>query len=148
MREIKFLVYLNTQEGVKRYSVDRIDYKRYGDFGIARIYYGDYYVIGDALKDGFAHLVQYTGLKDKNGREIYEGDIVQFKHEQSDVWEVSEVVYFGDGEWQYPAFDLNAGKLKSHFEAHVLQIIVCSGEYDYKVCGNIYENPELLGDKQ
>ena len=105
-----------------------------------------YYVFdGDNITEQGANIfVQYTGLKDKNGREIYEGDIVQFKHEQSDVWEVSEVVYFGDGEWQYPAFDLNAGNLKSHFEAHVLQTIVCSGEYDYKVVGNIYENPELL----
>lgn len=69
-------------------------------------------------------LMQFTGLLDKNGKEIYEGDVMK------DAWsnEVGEVA-FNDG-----AFDPGFG----YRENWALQMQ--SGE----VIGNIYENPELL----
>ena len=65
-------------------------------------------------------LMQYTGLNDKNGTEIYEGDILL-------SGDLVDVVTFSEG-----CFHLkNAGYLISELRV-------------YEVIGNIYENPELL----
>ena len=80
-------------------------------------------------------IMQYTGLKDKNGVEIYEGDIL----EAFDILGEREIypVIFIDGAFmgkrlddeEFPYFYLFANKSLSE---------------TYKVIGNIYENPELL----
>ena len=70
-------------------------------------------------------IMQYTGLKDKNGKEIYEADIGWDEHH-----ECYGVVKFDEGkflyEWENISEDL--------FE-------VCD---EIEIIGNIYENPELL----
>lgn len=95
------------------------------------------------------HLIYmlYTGQRDPNGIPIYDGDIFSFYHEDNlaDTKEVSVVTWFGDGEWEYPAFDLDGSKLKEHrFEGNALHEIITSGFYKYEVIGNIYEHPHLL----
>ena len=88
---------------------------------------------------------QFTGLTDKNGKEIYEGDIVQIFY---DIEFSREEFYTGVVEYKvennYPAFDLepwidcdmNAlSWLKSESDESVL---------NYEVIGNIHDNPELL----
>ena len=78
-------------------------------------------------------LMQYTGLKDKNGKEIYIGDIVEawsegFKH-------IGEVRKRVDGLYIiYPAYHNGFWGLKPND----------AGETTVEVIGNIYENPELL----
>jgi uncharacterized phage protein (TIGR01671 family) len=85
-------------------------------------------------------LMQYTGLKDKNGKEIYEGDIV--KAEDFD-WGLDgnyQIKWGGD----YPAFDIFELSGKSlDVEYNIL-----SSDPDIEVIGNIYENPELLSPPQ
>ena len=82
------------------------------------------YGITDITCDA-AHIMQYTGLKDKNGKEIYEGDILN-----SVGFYLSEVKY-DDNYAQFVATDIN---------------FLDSEEQEWEVIGNIYENPELLGD--
>ena len=77
-------------------------------------------------------LMQSTGLKDKNGKEIFEGDIVDYKGREAVVkWHgsyASFIYRFVDG-------------LKERVSEWDPLFLAC---YHFEVIGNIYENPELL----
>jgi uncharacterized phage protein (TIGR01671 family) len=68
---------------------------------------------------------QYTGLKDKDDREIYEGDIVKFYSLIEDDFVIGEVSY------HFGIFRMGDYMLVNHFRS-------C------KVIGNVYENKDLL----
>ena len=77
-----------------------------------------------------AILMQYTGLKDKNGKEIYEGDIIR-ESDGDGGYIYAKVVYYKDG---------FMGKEKG-FEP---EYPISDFKNETEVIGNIYENPELL----
>ena len=78
---------------------------------------------------------QYTGLTDKNGTKIFEGDIIDFLYRSG---------YDDYGIVQYDAYETEFGfvynsiyeGLGRHYQSK-----------DIEVIGNIYDNPELLGDE-
>ena len=76
---------------------------------------------------------EFTGLKDKNGVEIYEGDIVKVKSRNSAV--IGPVIFKGT------AYGFTV-PVDSPFEESFRPIN--DGWYGTEVIGNIYENPELL----
>lgn len=76
-------------------------------------------------------LMQYTGLKDKNGKEIYEGDIVSCENCYN---------CFGKIEWNnYSCGFKFMVAYDTYFESEEIADFIG----DMKVIGNIYENPEL-----
>src|SRR5690625_976490 len=72
-------------------------------------------------------VMQYTGLKDKNGREIYEGDIVKYVYRKPMLPEL------------YVVKDMT-----NYLDMHILEKIISKPLSAMEVIGNIYENPELL----
>ena len=74
-------------------------------------------------------LMQYTGLKDKNGREIYEGDILQWAHYKGVVRYKQDVCQFMIEDPATPQYPDTTWRLVDNKNV---------------VIGNIYENPELL----
>ena len=83
-------------------------------------------------------LIQNTGLKDKNGKEIYEGDIVQTKNKFDKVVQEREIT-FGE------LVDYNEGyKIKVGIGFNIHNKDKGCFEYTEEVIGNIYENPNLL----
>lgn len=75
---------------------------------------------------------QYTGLKDKNDKKIYEGDIVCFLFEKALR---KEIVRFGDGSFVLGnCISLRQSQLDQYNESRK----------SMEVIGNIYDNPELL----
>jgi uncharacterized phage protein (TIGR01671 family) len=72
---------------------------------------------------------QYTGLKDKNGKEIYEGDITQ----DVDTGKTFEIMY--------------QGHMFMRYERKPMYMFYTLDGDCLEVIGNIYENPELIGER-
>ena len=91
-----------------------------------------YFTLGDALSRCALHLfpgttTQFTGLKDKNGKEIYEGDVVKDDAVSDGVYSVA----FRKGAWCIET-------------DHWTHSNYMYGRTGLHVIGNIYENPELI----
>ena len=122
MRELKFRVW---SEEDKEYRTDCDVFRLFhGKTGCPATIYND---------EGDKFIIeQYTGLKDKNGEPIYEGDIVGFK------WTKRLYVV------TYRLYDASYVLENDEWE----EIIHLSlDKDDFEVVGNIHENPELLEDE-
>ena len=84
-------------------------------------------------------LMQYTGLHDKNGKEIYEGDIVYC---QTKYGKAKAIIKFIDGKFVAYWDSILTHPQNGH----------CIACYEinkrFEVIGNIYDNPELLGGEE
>ncbi|MBB6601792.1 YopX family protein [Bacillus altitudinis] len=134
MREIKFRAWYGSRLGMMTPSFN-------GDINeIFAQKHGDY--------------MQFTGLKDCNGVEIYEGDIIHCVHWFFNGDEIEEhftaSVGFRDGSFtleniQSRYYSNFTGEENGKGICWIGEINYC--EEDYEVIGNIYENPELLTEK-
>lgn len=91
---------------------------------------------GDALNAGYP-IMQYTGLKDKNGKEIYQGDIVH----GTTLFSLNNFDFIREVK-----FDQGMFGISDPYEANEYLNKLCHWVV-FEVIGNIYENPELLESK-
>jgi uncharacterized phage protein (TIGR01671 family) len=128
MREIKFRAW--DKYDSRMFEVDTIDFKSGA--------------LTERTKPGISTphlpedctLMQYTGLKDKNGKEIFEGDIFNCIYHQDGHTDKYEVVYHP----RWTGFFLR--RIGECSQTGVHQTV--SDVARYEVIGNIHENPELL----
>lgn len=136
------------------YVVEQINFNR-----------GEFESIGDGItfkRDADeVELMQSTGLFDKNGKEIFEGDILKFNDEWAEychegyvdgsveginfVEVVRGEACFEFGKTKYPESSLFIRMEDEHL---TFAELIKSRDFEFEIIGNIYENPELLEDKE
>ena len=115
------------------------------------------YKNGNVVKEDLKNyvLMQSTGLKDKNGKEIFEGDILKFNDTWSDYCyegyvdgEITGVNYveiettcFGFGKTRIPESSLFNLVNDEHF---TFKELITDTSFEFEIIGNIHTNPELL----
>ena len=117
MRELKFKLVDNNNIVIGPYTIKEI------------------YEIGDALNFDNCKWIQYTGLLDKNGKEIYEGDILESTNPKEIL--VRFLVQWGyrDNPYSWGLKSITTPGASYEF---------CDHKESMQVVGNIYSNPELL----
>ena len=143
MREIKFRIWdINARKWLKSFNIDLLDIPKFN----------------------LAEVNQYTGLKDKNNKEIYEGDIL-LSSDENGIFLIS--IDFGYPNIEYSnmltGFQIKTEIILSnsqYFEYFSNNLIELISKYNipmkednntkyisdgWWILGNIYENPELLG---
>ena len=118
-------------------------------------------VAGEWIVNNDIHLMQSTGLVDKNGKEIFDGDILKFNDEWNEychegyvdgsvegvnyVEVVKGEACFEFGKTRYPESSLFIRMEDEHL---AFAELIKSRDFEFEIIGNIYENPELLEDKE
>lgn len=120
-------------KGIKR----EIKFRAFAGYKMEYFELGDtvpyYYPDENSPAVEYEPVMQYTGLKDKNGKEIYEGDIVKTDSHWNGDYHVRELnleVKFENG--CFITDSMGEGLIADYFNKRL------------EVIGNIYENPELL----
>ena len=136
MREIKFRTW--DTENKEMLKVENLYWdETTGEFLIRTTMYTDYFSTDDIV------IMQYTGLKDKNGVEIYEGDIVKINAHSYDFGFENDRI--GEIRFIEGCFGFYRQLSEKEYLFNELATESGYGELEYyEVIGNIYENPELL----
>ena len=103
--------------------------------GMAEIYRNRKQEIELHPRDENIILMQSTGLRDKNGKEIFEGDILSVETDEENV----KVEVSWDSKHALFVFES-----KKYNEKEPLAELFEDNSYPFKIVGNIWENPELL----
>jgi len=98
---------------------------------------GLYDFVSDEMEENIV-VQQYTGLKDRSGTEIYEGDIVRLNTGAVGFYEYSE---------PHLAFAVRLKEPDCSSDDFIISKLDGWHNLDVKVIGNVYENPELLDEK-
>jgi len=96
-------------------------------------------------------LMQYTGLKDKNGKEIYEGDIIYWEIDNGvGIESYTAIVKWSENlveEGWNQTYKWLVGYTGNYYRGSYDELSTPAAYNDaLQIIGNIYENPELLGE--
>jgi len=132
MREIKFRAWL--KEDKKMVNVETMDFTDKSIQYLKRSEIINAYILRRESFDD-VELMQYTGVKDKNGKEIYENDLISCNKYKNIV------VFFENGcfKIKYP---------KSDTTNTICTLDTFLEKYKCKISGNIYENKNLLEENK
>lgn len=132
MREVKFRAWDGQDKLIR--NVQQLLFNKQNEVDIK--IYEEWFATGPDLI-----LMQYTGLKDKNGAEIYEGDICQVDDGLSDYWYVVEWVFAG---WQAVTYKKKNSSVRGISNGVNSFYIEPDCTSEMTIIGNVYENKELL----
>ena len=132
MRKIKFRAWL--KEDKKMVNVETMDFTDKSIQYLEKSEFINAYLLRRVSFDD-VKLMQYTGIKDKNGKEIYENDLISCNKHKN-------IVVFFEG-----------GCFKVKYLRNSTTTITCTlnsflEKYKCKISGNIYEHPELLEEQK
>lgn len=138
-RELRFRTWFQDQMTYLEQSIGQYDYENgivlsfsdegYDEFGAHERF--------DVSQSNPPPMMQWTGLRDKNGKEIYEGDVL--KHDL-DIKFTSRVEFInGQFVRHINEYELRNQLFPFHSSLYGSNIMV-----DFEVIGNIYENPDIL----
>jgi uncharacterized phage protein (TIGR01671 family) len=90
-------------------------------------------------------VMQYIGLKDKNGKEIYEGDIIKWDDSSKGrYWRVAVVELNPDIQFRIVTNTLHPESCRKGTVFHFANFVYTNTHEALEIVGNIYENPEIV----
>ena len=122
MREIKFRAWDKTLNKIHSWSIIE-----------------NHFTFEELLDDDFFEAMQYTGLKDKNGTEIYDGDYIRYSMRTingSIYTHVCRVFQHESGTWRIEGYHEDNHSYETKGTVYAAHLIC-------EVIGNVYENQEL-----
>lgn len=149
MREYKFRAWDKEYEKMTYFDDEDYDYRPPLVFRLDQVFkkdsnYDDYedFEYNDITDS--VEIMQYTGLRDENGKGIYEGDIIEFSYDMFvgnfDTFVAKGKIVFEEGAFYVEVFE---NERTTEDEAYLLYSINLD---TIEVIGNIYENKELLNE--
>ena len=136
MREIKFRAWL--KEDKKMENVKTMDFTDKTIRCLKKNEFINAYLLRRVSFDD-VELMQYTGLRDKNGKEIYEGDIIKYKFPYDIRLKHISPVKFLKTEASFG--------IKNRYGNEIPLYTISANNY-FEVIGNIYENKNLLEENK
>ena len=124
MREIKFRAWDKEEQ-------EMLDWDKFFNLDIAQVF--------ESKGSWGVYPMQYTGLKDKNGTEIYDGDYIRYSMRTingSIYTHVCRVFQHESGTWRIEGYHEDNHSYETKGTVYAAHLIC-------EVIGNIYENPEL-----